>query len=71
MIVGIMIVFYSTVTETSLATLFPSLPQEIKDLDLGLAVIIINIVVTLGVSAVTRKSVNRVEEEADISHIAR
>ncbi|QGQ45587.1 sodium:solute symporter family protein [Metabacillus sediminilitoris] len=71
MIAGIIIVFYSTVTETSLATLFPSLPQEIKDIDLGLAVIIINIVVTLGVSAVTRKSVNRVEEEADISHIAR
>ncbi|MED3564349.1 sodium:solute symporter [Bacillus xiapuensis] len=66
MIVGSIIVVYSTITETTLATLFPSLPNAIKDLDVGLAVLIINIVVTIGVSAVTRKSVTRVEEDAEL-----
>ena len=41
---------------TTLATLFPSLPQAIQDLDVGLAVLFINIAVTLGVSAITRKT---------------
>ncbi|WP_249597577.1 sodium:solute symporter family protein [Peribacillus frigoritolerans] len=56
MIVGILIVVYSTTSGTTLATLFPSLPQAIQDLDVGLAVLFINIAVTLGVSAVTRKT---------------
>lgn len=56
MIVGILIVVYSTTSGTTLATLFPSLPQAIQDLDVGLAVLSINIAVTLGVSAVTRKT---------------
>ncbi|AZU60166.1 sodium:solute symporter family protein [Neobacillus mesonae] len=66
MIVGSIIVIYSTIAETSLATLFPSWPNVIKDLDIGLAVLIINIAVTLGVSAVTRKSAASVEDDADI-----
>ncbi|WP_066073529.1 sodium:solute symporter family protein [Neobacillus soli] len=70
MIVGSLIVIYSTIKEMSLATLFPSLPNVIKDLDLGLAVLIINIAVTLGVSVITRKSVARVEDDADISNPA-
>ncbi|WP_286230494.1 sodium:solute symporter family protein [Neobacillus mesonae] len=66
MIVGSIIVIYSTIAETSLATLFPSWPNVIKDLDIGLAVLIINIAVTLGVSAVTRKSAASVEDDTDI-----
>lgn len=55
MIVGILVVIYLTTTGTTLATLFPTLPHVIQDLDVGLAVLLINIAVTLGVSAVTKK----------------
>lgn len=67
MIVSIVIVAYLTITEKSIATFFPSLPQVIKDLDIGLAVLIINIVVTLGVSILTRKSITIVKGNTDIS----
>jgi SSS family solute:Na+ symporter len=70
MIVGSIIVIYSTITEMSLATLFPSLPHVIKDLDLGLAVLIINIAVTLGVSAVTKKTVASAGDDTNISNLA-
>ncbi|MED4203865.1 sodium:solute symporter family protein [Neobacillus mesonae] len=70
MIVSIIIVAYLTITETSIATFFPSLPQVIKDLDIGLAVLIINIVVMLGVSAVTKKSTAVVREDIDMSNPA-
>ncbi|MEC1520562.1 sodium:solute symporter family protein [Neobacillus niacini] len=69
MIVSIMIVAYSTITEMSVATLFPSFPNVIKDLDLGLAVLMINIAVTLGVSVVTKKSAARVDDDTTISNL--
>ncbi|WP_349729926.1 sodium:solute symporter family protein [Peribacillus frigoritolerans] len=69
MIVSIMIVAYLTITETSLATFFPSLPQVIKDLDIGLAVLIINIVVTLVVSAITRKQGATVKEDTSTKNL--
>jgi solute:Na+ symporter, SSS family len=69
MIVGSIIVIYSTITEMSLATLFPSFPNVIKDLDLGLAVLMINIAVTLGVSVVTKKSAARVDDDTTISNL--
>ncbi|MFS0779538.1 sodium:solute symporter family protein [Neobacillus sp. 3P2-tot-E-2] len=70
MIVGSIIVIYSTITEMSLATLFPSFPNVIKDLDLGLAVLMINIAVTLGVSVITKKPVVRADEDTNISNLA-
>jgi solute:Na+ symporter, SSS family len=66
MIVGSIIVIYSTITEMSLATLFPSFPNVIKDLDLGLAVLMINVAVTLGVSVVTKKSAARVDDDTKL-----
>ncbi|WP_419955271.1 sodium:solute symporter family protein [Neobacillus niacini] len=66
MIVGSIIVIYSTITEMSLATLFPSFPNVIKDLDLGLAVLIINVAVTLGVSVVTKKTVASVDDDTKL-----
>ncbi|WP_257350977.1 sodium:solute symporter family protein [Pseudalkalibacillus decolorationis] len=62
MIVGILLVIYSTTSDTTLATLFPSLPHVIKDLDVGLSVLLINIAVTLGVSAASRKPAIEMEE---------
>ncbi|WP_144549296.1 sodium:solute symporter [Bacillus sp. X1(2014)] len=70
MIVGSIIVIYSTITEMSLATLFPSFPNVIKDLDLGLAVLMINIAVTLGVSVITKKPVARADQDTNISNLA-
>ncbi|MEH7084140.1 sodium:solute symporter [Neobacillus drentensis] len=70
MIVGSIIVIYSTLTEMSLATLFPSFPNVIKDLDLGLAVLMINIAVTLGVSVITKKPVARADKDTNISNLA-
>ncbi|WP_408011474.1 sodium:solute symporter [Pseudalkalibacillus sp. A8] len=62
MIFGILIVIYSTISGTTLGTLFPSLPQVIKDLDVGLTVLLINIAVTLGVSTITRRPVFKEDE---------
>jgi len=70
MIVGSIIVIYSTLTEMSLATVFPSFPNVIKDLDLGLAVLMINIAVTLGVSVITKKPVARADKDTNISNLA-
>lgn len=70
MIVGILIVVYSTISGATLATLFPSFPQVIKDLDVGLAVLLINIAVTLGVSTITRKPAVKVEENKEATDLA-
>ena len=70
MIVGILIVVYSTISGTTLATLFPSFPQVIKDLDVGLAVLLINIAVTLGVSALTKKPNIKVKETKEATDLA-
>ncbi|MFL0365248.1 sodium:solute symporter [Pseudobacillus sp. 179-B 2D1 NHS] len=70
MIVGILIVVYSTISGTTLATLFPTSPQVIKDLDVGLAVLLINVAITLGVSAITRKPFIKKETNNDVTDVA-
>lgn len=62
MTVGVLLVIYSTVTETTLATLFPNLPNMIKDFDTGLLIMMINFVVTYVVGVSTKKSVNEVKD---------
>lgn len=56
MTVGVIIVFYTTFTDTTLATLFPNLPVYIKDIEMGLVILIINFVVTYVVSLLINKS---------------
>jgi SSS family solute:Na+ symporter len=51
---GVLTVAYITISATTVGTLFPSLPQAIKDLNVGVIALIINLVVTIAVSFVTR-----------------
>ncbi|MCO0598468.1 sodium:solute symporter [Peribacillus butanolivorans] len=53
--VGVSTVAYVTLTGTTMATLFPTLPQAIKDLDKGIIALFINITVMFTVSVITRK----------------
>ncbi|MFC9601025.1 sodium:solute symporter [Peribacillus butanolivorans] len=52
---GVSTVAYVTLTGTTMATLFPTLPQAIKDFDNGIIALFINIIVMFTVSAFTRK----------------
>lgn len=61
---GVFTVTYITVTQTTIGTLFPGLPQIIKDLNVGIIALIINLAVTFGVSIITR-SMNASNSEAD------
>ncbi|MGG1677106.1 sodium:solute symporter [Neobacillus sp. NRS-1170] len=54
--VGVFTVAYITVSASTIGTLFPALPQFIKDLNVGVIALIINLVVTFVVSAVTRSA---------------
>lgn len=55
-IVGEVTVLYVTITSTTVGTLFPSLPQLIKDLNVGIIALVLNIVTMLIVSLVTKRS---------------
>ncbi|WP_223587767.1 sodium:solute symporter family protein [Neobacillus bataviensis] len=54
--VGVFTVAYITISASTVGTLFPALPQFIKDLNVGVIALIINLVVTFVVSAVTRSA---------------
>jgi SSS family solute:Na+ symporter len=51
---GILFVAYVTLTGTNVAKMFPSFPQAVKDLNIGIVALIINIAVLFGVSFVTK-----------------
>ncbi|NHC40456.1 sodium:solute symporter family protein [Bacillus sp. MM2020_1] len=53
-IAGVVTVAYITLTNSTIATLFPHFPQAIKDLDTGILALGINLIVTFAVTAVTR-----------------
>jgi solute:Na+ symporter, SSS family len=55
-LVGVATVAYITITNSTIGTLFPSLPQFIKDLNVGVIALVVNIVVMVVVSLVTQKS---------------
>lgn len=63
-IAGVVMVAYVTLTNANMGTFFPHAPQFIKDLDIGIAAIIVNIVVMITVSAVTKTA--RVKTATDI-----
>jgi solute:Na+ symporter, SSS family len=54
---GVATVAYITITSSSIGTLFPSLPQSIKDLNVGVIALVVNVVVMVVVSVATRNSV--------------
>jgi SSS family solute:Na+ symporter len=54
--VGVFTVAYITISASTVGTIFPALPQFVKDLNVGVIALIINLVVTFGVSFVTKST---------------
>ncbi|MBB4825898.1 SSS family solute:Na+ symporter [Sporosarcina luteola] len=57
MFVGVAIVLYVTFSKTTMASLFPSLPSVIQDLNIGIIALFSNILVMFIVSFFTKKSI--------------
>jgi len=55
-VAGVAVVAYTTLAHASIGQWFPSLPDKVKDLNIGLVALVINIVVLIIVSAVTQPS---------------
>jgi SSS family solute:Na+ symporter len=53
-VAGVAVVAYTTLTHASIGLWFPSLPEKLKDLNIGLVALALNIVVLVVVSAVTQ-----------------
>ncbi|RNB83687.1 sodium:solute symporter family protein [Brevibacillus nitrificans] len=53
-IAGVVVVGYVTVTNMTMDKIFPFFPQAVKDLDIGIVALIVNVVVSLVVSMATR-----------------
>ena len=64
-IAGLAAVLYTTLSNASMADLFPQMPQAFKDFDIGIIAFTINVIVTLTVSAFTRKAV---KSDAEPTH---
>ncbi|WP_026677344.1 sodium:solute symporter family protein [Fictibacillus gelatini] len=54
MIAGVVVVAYTTISENTLGTMFPTLPQAVKDLNIGIVALIVNVVLLFLVSFLTR-----------------
>lgn len=63
-ITGVGAVSYITVTETTIGTLFPALPQAAKDLNVGIVALLLNVTVMIAVSLVTRKTKSTAADQA-------
>jgi SSS family solute:Na+ symporter len=53
--VGVATVAITTITHTSVAALFPSLPEALRDLNIGIVALVLNLVALTVVSALTRR----------------
>jgi SSS family solute:Na+ symporter len=53
--VGVATVAVTTLTHTSVAGLFPALPEALRDLNIGIVALVLNLVALGAVSAVTRR----------------
>jgi SSS family solute:Na+ symporter len=51
---GVLTVAYVTVTKVTIATMFPDWPSVIKDLNVGVVALIVNLIFMFGVTFVTR-----------------
>jgi SSS family solute:Na+ symporter len=54
-LVGVGTVAYTTLTHSTVATLFPALPEALRDLNIGIVAMVLNIVALALVSALTRR----------------
>ncbi|GAA4726755.1 sodium:solute symporter family protein [Brevibacillus fulvus] len=55
-IVGVATVAYITVSNSTIGTMFPFLPQVLKDLNVGIVAMVVNVIAMILVSLVTRSS---------------
>ncbi|RDZ14732.1 sodium:solute symporter [Priestia megaterium] len=55
-IAGIIVVAYITISGSTIGTLFPSLPQQMKDINVGFIALLVNFIVMWGVSMLTKKN---------------
>ncbi|RNB87655.1 sodium:solute symporter family protein [Brevibacillus fluminis] len=53
---GVTVVAFVTVNKITLGTMFPSLPQAIQDLNMGIIALFMNFAIMLAISMVTKKS---------------
>ncbi|MEI4828002.1 sodium:solute symporter [Bacillus sp. FJAT-53711] len=53
-ICGIATVAYVTISKTSFSTLFPTLPSVVKDINIGFIALLVNTIIMVGVSMMTR-----------------
>jgi solute:Na+ symporter, SSS family len=53
-VVGIATVAATSLTHTTMATLFPGLPEALRDLNIGIVALVLNVVTLTVVSAITR-----------------
>jgi solute:Na+ symporter, SSS family len=53
--VGVATVAVTSLTHTSVATLFPALPETLRDLNIGVVALILNLIALSAVSAMTRR----------------
>lgn len=67
MVVGLLLVIYTTLTDTTLATLFPNASSLIKDLDTGLFILFINFIVTYVVGVMTNKAAHTEIQSEEVS----
>ncbi|KRD84583.1 sodium:solute symporter [Bacillus sp. Root147] len=55
-VAGIIVVAYITISGSTIGTLFPSLPQQMKDINVGFIALLVNFIVMWGVSMLTKKN---------------
>jgi solute:Na+ symporter, SSS family len=66
-VVGVAVVAYVTITETTIGTLFPFLPQVVQDINVGVIALFANVVVMTVVSLATRDTVVKEAPEPEAS----
>ncbi|WP_134700890.1 sodium:solute symporter [Ammoniphilus sp. YIM 78166] len=68
MIVGVGTVIYITITKTTITTLFPSAPQALQDLNVGIVALVVNVTVMVIASLFTKEvdshSADKVESQS-------
>lgn len=65
MVFGVATVAYITITKTTMGALFPSFPQALQDLNVGIIALIINAAVMVIISLLTKKMASQSNEKAE------
>jgi len=66
-VVGVSTVAYTTITDTTIGSLFPSLPHWLQDLNVGIIALLVNVAVMVAVSLLTKRNVVSNNEELRVA----